>query len=141
MTIDSDKMTTNELVDYANAVFKKKVQNETILGVETGNYDLDYYLSTRGRSLTHLKKQLNLHSFVESSAVGIARFKFLKVIGSGGFSRVYLARSRQNGLFYAIKLLEKKKVIASNKKCILLNERNILSSVQHPFILRLYECF
>jgi len=59
----------------------------------------------------------------------------------GGFSKVYLARSKRDGRFYAIKLLEKRKVIENKKTRVLMNERNILSRVNHSSILKLFECF
>lgn len=51
------------------------------------------------------------------------------------------ARSKRDGRFYAIKLLEKRKVIENKKTRVLMNERNILSRVNHSSILKLFECF
>jgi serine/threonine protein kinase len=34
-------------------------------------------------------------------------FDIIKCIGTGGFSRVFLARFKPTGVFYALKLMEK----------------------------------
>ena len=34
-------------------------------------------------------------------------FEIIKCIGTGGFSRVFLARMKRTGTFYALKLMEK----------------------------------
>ena len=47
--------------------------------------------------------------------MGIKDFILLKCIGVGGFSRVYLVKKKDNGKFYALKLIDKK-FILDNKK-------------------------
>jgi hypothetical protein len=42
------------------------------------------------RPLDVFKKTLILNPFIESNEKGINKYKFLKVIGVGGFSKVYL---------------------------------------------------
>ena len=39
--------------------------------------------------------------------VGLKDFDIIKCIGTGGFSRVFLARLKSTGTFYALKLMEK----------------------------------
>lgn len=71
--------------------FAKKLPSDLqLLGVESGNPDIDFYLSCPRRPLAVLRKPLHLTPFVQGKESGINRFKFLKVIGVGGFSRVYL---------------------------------------------------
>jgi serum/glucocorticoid-regulated kinase 2 len=47
--------------------------------------------------------------------VSLFDFALVKCIGVGGFSRVYLARKKDNGRFYAMKLIDKK-LISENQK-------------------------
>ena len=42
-------------------------------------------------------------------------FTFLKCIGAGGFSRVYLVKKKSNGRFYAMKLIDKEFIIKNKK--------------------------
>ena len=47
--------------------------------------------------------------------VGLKDFIFLKNIGVGGFSLVYLVRKKDTGKFYALKLIDKEFIIAKKK--------------------------
>jgi serum/glucocorticoid-regulated kinase 2 len=42
-------------------------------------------------------------------------FEIIKCIGTGGFSRVFLARLKANGVFYALKLMEKEGLFETGK--------------------------
>jgi serum/glucocorticoid-regulated kinase 2 len=65
------------------------------------------------------------------------------MIGLGGFSKVFLgnfliiARHHINQKFYALKVIDKKFIIDNNKEDIILNERQIMIHVKHPFIVKL----
>ena len=48
---------------------------------------------------------------------------FIKLIGVGGFSNVFLARKLSNGEFYAIKLIFKEEIFKSKKFIIVETER------------------
>ena len=50
--------------------------------------------------------------------VGLKDFTLLKCIGVGGFSRVYLVRKRDNGLYYALKLIDKKFIMENQKEVL-----------------------
>jgi serum/glucocorticoid-regulated kinase 2 len=45
-------------------------------------------------------------------------FTLVKCIGVGGFSRVYLVRKRDNGKFYALKLIDKNFIMENQKEVI-----------------------
>jgi len=68
-------------------------------------------------------------------------FKFIKCLGSGGFSNVFLVRSAFNGKFYAMKLINKKFIIDSEREGIVENERYILGEVKSDFMTKLEFCF
>lgn len=42
---------------------------------------------------------------------GLRDFVFIKCIGVGGFSRVYLVKKKQTGRFYAMKIIEKRIIL------------------------------
>ena len=44
-------------------------------------------------------------------------------IGSGGFSVVYLVRKLDNGVFYAMKVIDKKLMMDRDKEEMIFNER------------------
>ena len=63
---------------------------------------------------------------------------FGDVLGSGSFGVVTLATEASTGLKYALKSIRKSEVLAQGQQAALLNEKRILSSLKHPFIVRLY---
>ena len=73
--------------------------------------------------------------------VTIDDFEVLKKIGTGGFSSVYLARMKNDGKIYAMKVIDKVKMLEKDKEECVFNERNILSSLDHEFLIKLYFAF
>ncbi len=45
------------------------------------------------------------------------------MIGSGGFSKVFLCRLKKDGQFYAMKVIDKEIIVKNRKKNIIMNER------------------
>ena len=45
----------------------------------------------------------------------------LKLIGSGGFSKVFLSRFKKDGQFYAMKVIDKEVIVKNKKKNIIMN--------------------
>jgi len=68
-------------------------------------------------------------------------FDFLKVIGRGSFGKVMQVRKKDNGEIFAMKILKKKAIIAKNQVEHTNAERNILRSLQHPFLMHLRYAF
>ena len=77
-----------------------------IVGFETvfGNKEIDYILTLSGEIKP---KALTLRPLIyfRSKKICMKDFRIIKTLGSGGFSRVYLVRSRLDGKFYAMKLM------------------------------------
>ena len=42
---------------------------------------------------------------------------------------------KEDGKFYAMKLIDKDFIVQNKKKSIVMNERNIMIEIDHPFIL------
>jgi len=69
-------------------------------------------------------------------------YKALKMIGRGSFAKVYLVESKATGKMYAVKAFTKEGIIISNKqnaKPSMLNEIDIMRSLDHENIIKLYE--
>lgn len=73
--------------------------------------------------------------------IKLADFDIIKCIGTGGFSRVFLARLKATGVFYALKLMEKEGLFESGKECVVSNERNIMVDLKSPCIVNLEFAF
>lgn len=63
------------------------------------------------------------------------------IIGKGSFGEVYLVQKKGTKRFYAMKTLPKKRIIKENLTRYALTERNVLSTISHPFIVKLRYAF
>eukprot|EP00347_Sterkiella_histriomuscorum_P011779 403371126 len=71
----------------------------------------------------------------------ISDFEILKPLGNGGFSTVFLVRNINTGQLFALKTLVKEKIKETNKIESVINERDIYSFVNHPFIVSMQSAF
>jgi protein-serine/threonine kinase len=63
------------------------------------------------------------------------------LLGKGSFGEVYLVKHKRSSYVYAMKVIRKNKVIGRNLVRYAMTERNVLSYIRHPFIVRLYFAF
>ena len=68
-------------------------------------------------------------------------YNLLSVIGRGTYAKVLLVRHKQDKQVYAMKILKKKYIQEKNQEKNIMNEKEILASLAHPFLVRLKECF
>jgi serum/glucocorticoid-regulated kinase 2 len=69
-------------------------------------------------------------------------FEFIKVLGKGGFATVYMVRKRSSGMLYALKTVKKASVKQNEARFQqVLRERNILSQLKNPFLVKLHYAF
>ncbi|KAJ3004018.1 UNVERIFIED_CONTAM: Ribosomal protein S6 kinase beta-1 [Siphonaria sp. JEL0065] len=74
--------------------------------------------------------------------VGVDDFERLKVIGQGGYGKVFLVRKKETQTIYAMKVLKKATLVIHTKTVEhTKNERSILSQLAHPFIVKLHYAF
>ncbi|KAA0192638.1 cAMP-dependent protein kinase catalytic subunit alpha [Fasciolopsis buskii] len=62
-------------------------------------------------------------------------FDRLKTLGTGSFGRVMLVRHKKNRNYYAMKILEKQKVVKLKQVEHTLNEKTILQAINFPFLV------
>ena len=68
-------------------------------------------------------------------------FKFLYVIGKGGFGRVWKIQSKKTKIKYALKEMSKLKIIDKKSEKSINSEREFLSKLNHPFIVNMHYAF
>lgn len=68
-------------------------------------------------------------------------FKFIKCLGNGGFSTVFLVRGNHDNKYYAMKLISKDFIVDSQREGIVENERYILGEFNFPLITQLEFAF
>lgn len=74
-------------------------------------------------------------------AASLADFEVGKVLGTGSFGRVCLARHHATGSWCAIKTLLKAHIIKNQQVPHLRSERDVLRRLDHPFVVRMRGCF
>jgi len=73
--------------------------------------------------------------------VNVNSFSLISVIGKGSYAEVLLARKKDTGTIYALKILKKNKIEQRNQKTHVKVERNILIEISHPFIIKMVYAF
>ena len=47
----------------------------------------------------------------------------------------------ETGIFYAMKVIDKEFIVKNKKKKIVMNERNIMAELSHPFVIKMKFAF
>jgi 3-phosphoinositide dependent protein kinase-1 len=67
--------------------------------------------------------------------------EFGDMLGEGAYARVFHARLKSTNEEFAIKMMEKKHIIRHQKEAFVFNEKNVLSKLNHPNLMRLHATF
>ncbi|CAK7340012.1 unnamed protein product [Dovyalis caffra] len=78
---------------------------------------------------------------LKEQCVGLEDFEVLKVVGQGAFAKVYQVRRSDTSEIYAMKVMRKDKIVEKNHAEYMISERDILTKVDHPFIVQLRYSF
>lgn len=73
--------------------------------------------------------------------ISINDFTIIEEIGNGQYGKVKLAKKKDTGDFFAIKVIHKQKLVEMEKMNMIMCERNILSKASCPFIVQLHYAF
>ncbi|GLU14855.1 hypothetical protein SLE2022_313980 [Rubroshorea leprosula] len=85
-------------------------------------------------------KDVNVNA-MHVNSIGIEDFEVLKVVGQGAFGRVYQVRKKGTSEIYAMKVMRKDKIVEKNHAEYMKAERDILTKIDHPFIVQLKYSF
>eukprot|EP00536_Pseudo-nitzschia_multiseries_P000095 jgi/Psemu1/249193/estExt_Genewise1Plus.C_20238 len=64
-----------------------------------------------------------------------------RVVGQGGFGTVWLCKSRKDASTYALKIINKRKVLKEKQERNIVREKELLLMLDHPFILHMVASF
>lgn len=64
-------------------------------------------------------------------------FDRIKTLGTGSFGRVMLVQHKAKKTYYAMKILDKQKVVKLKQVEHTLNEKRILQAINFPFLVKL----
>eukprot|EP00232_Nephroselmis_pyriformis_P015271 CAMPEP_0182890008 /NCGR_PEP_ID=MMETSP0034_2-20130328/22387_1 /TAXON_ID=156128 /ORGANISM="Nephroselmis pyriformis, Strain CCMP717" /LENGTH=359 /DNA_ID=CAMNT_0025023535 /DNA_START=21 /DNA_END=1096 /DNA_ORIENTATION=- len=69
--------------------------------------------------------------------LGPEHFELLRVVGQGAFGKVFQVRKLDTGEIFAMKVLRKDRILEKGHIDYLRTERDVLTSIVHPFIVNL----
>lgn len=79
------------------------------------------------------KKKLPANTYVNN-------YEKIRTLGSGSFGRVMLAKNVSSNQYFAIKLLDREKIVQMKQIDHTMNEKKILQSIDFPFLVNLVDC-
>lgn len=80
-------------------------------------------------------------SFTMKVVIGPQHFDLLKLIGEGAFGKVILVKNCLDSKLYAMKVISKKLLKKKNHISYMKSERDILTKIDHPFVVSLWFAF
>ena len=127
-----------------NSIFKN-VNDLNLTKITTSKnkkilHDIDAINRSNVVSSKMNKKYLNETSS-SMEHISPSDFECLAQLGKGSFGEVYLVRKLNSSEQYAMKVLRKERILGQNLLKYALAERNVLSTNNHPFIVKLNYSF
>ena len=77
----------------------------------------------------------------DSESINKNSFEYISIIGRGGFGKVWKVESKKLNKLYAMKAMSKIKIIDKKSEKSIKSERNLLSKMNHPFIINMHYSF
>lgn len=102
---------------------------------------LEFYESRENQIRLQNKNNQCILTKTGTQIQSIEDFEFIKMLGQGAYGTVVLSLRKVNKKPYAIKIIEKNKIIKSNILTKIVQEKQILNKVNNPFLVKLDFCF
>jgi serine/threonine protein kinase len=120
--------------------------NPSLVGLRTQKRleMVDAILASPDEQISENVKITNLEAVFQEfdhEYLSLEAYRPIKVIGNGGFCKVYMVVNRTDGKPYAMKVMNKAFIEEQGKTGQVLNELRILEQVEHPFIVKLFAAF
>ena len=91
------------------------------------------------KKIFEIKKESNNN--IKEEKLTKSSFKFLSIIGRGGFGKVWKVYSKKYKTIYAMKEMSKTKIIDKRSEKSVKAERDLLEMMHHPFIINMHFSF
>lgn len=100
-----------------------------------------YSFDIRKEKKKQKKRTSSIGKLIPSVNSQLEDFSFLTILGTGTFGKVHLVLHNDTLQYYCMKVLHKKTVYRYKQIEHVQNEKNILSTIQHPGIVKLFGTF
>ena len=128
-TSASNSSRTSALTSNLRRVDSSLLANEVFVEVESN------HSATSRMSETTTSNDRNTNSNMKKLTPD--DFEALYLVGQGAFGKVFQVRKKDTGVLYAMKVIKKEVVIAKEQMEYTKQERDILTSITHPYVVKL----
>ncbi|XP_030518521.1 serine/threonine-protein kinase D6PK [Rhodamnia argentea] len=137
---DSNKFGESEV---ANSCVMTDSRNTSIVSTVSGESSSSNFSSIMSKPHKARDRGWKAIQAAESrnGQLGLEHFRLLKKLGCGDIGSVYLAELKDEGCSFAMKAMDKPALTNRKKLARALMERDILQSLDHPFLPTLYVHF
>lgn len=104
-----------------------------------GDKTVEYDAYTRSEAENWVLAIKSMNSF--DSTLSVDDFEIISVLGRGNYGKVMLVKKNDTGKTYAMKTMHKSHLQEAGKMGLALNEKSILSQLDHPFLVKLSYAF
>ncbi|RCV14542.1 hypothetical protein SETIT_2G434500v2 [Setaria italica] len=133
---------SHSLVGPTSLVSRSLLLSKLSLGKTEGSSELVKCLSEEKEGdQGQLSDEEFDNATTEDEGVGLDDFEILKLVGQGAFGKVFQVRKKNTSEIYAMKVMRKDKILENNHAEYMKAEREILTKVDHPFIVQLRYSF
>ncbi|KAH9888397.1 kinase-like protein [Cubamyces lactineus] len=123
----------------AQSVSTLSLSHEHRASISTERTSLHEWVKSQSDAMQQDRSEIEVRR--SKGSYRLSDFIIQRTLGTGSFGRVHLVRSKHNLRFYAIKVLNKEKIVRMKQESHTRNEQMMLQAVQHPFIINLWGTF
>ncbi|KAG7357287.1 serine/threonine protein kinase [Nitzschia inconspicua] len=116
--------------------FTITVQNDTECGVLTRR-NIESVIG----NINRLGRPLMMMSATLNKSIKYKDLVKFRILGVGTFGKVWLVSHKKTGVPYALKQLSKREIIGHHQVDGVIREKNIMASIEHPFVVNLVSTF
>lgn len=133
---------SHSLVGPTSLVSRSLRLSKLSLGKREGSSELVNCISEeKEKNLAQLSDEEFDNVTTEDEGAGLDDFEILKLVGQGAFGKVFQVRKKGTPDIYAMKVMRKDKILEKNHAEYMKAEKEILTKVDHPFIVQLRYSF
>lgn len=86
-------------------------------------------------------QELSVTDLAKAGTICLEDFEVMKVVGQGAFGKVFQVKKKGTSEIYAMKVMRKDKIMEKNHAEYMKAERDILTKIDHPFVVQLRYSF